>query len=68
MHQAPISDASTEYYDEYDEKKKEYDEKMNLIKIKIVIFGIIDWCRQPSPMEAEDGPSTNGHTISCDLL
>ena len=23
-------------------KKKEYDEKMNLIKIKIVIFGIID--------------------------
>lgn len=42
MHQAPISDASTEYYDEYDEKKKEYDEKMNMIKIKIVIFGIID--------------------------
>jgi len=22
MHQAPISDASTEYYDEYDEKKR----------------------------------------------
>ena len=47
MQQAPIFDASTEYYDEYDEKmnmmkKKEYDEKMNMIKIKIVIFGIID--------------------------